>query len=190
MKMNTLVALILGWAKDRNLIDGSSVEQQYVKLVEEFGEYAAGLARGKLDVQADALGDMMVIDLIIARLGSVPLLQNLAEFTGADMDYDSVCAAIKENITDSGMIGAGKAFRMQAQNVGSLAACISDGDNPEEAVTMVFGACVATCFELGLDPVKVLEDVWNIIKDRKGRMVDGVFIKENDAMMAGGGNQQ
>jgi len=46
------------------------------------------------------------------------------------------------------------------------------------------------CAQRGSTPANILEDVWNIIKERKGKMVDGVFIKENDAMMATGSNGQ
>lgn len=111
MRMDQLTAKILGWANDRNLIEGSTVDKQFVKIVEEVGELAAGLARGKFDVVDDALGDIMVIAIIM-------------------------------------------------------------------------------CAQRGRTPPDILEDVWNIIKDRKGKMVDGVFIKENDAMMSGGSNQQ
>lgn len=111
MRMDQLTAKILGWANDRNLIEGSTIDKQFVKLVEEVGELAAGLARGKTDVIDDSLGDIMVIAIIM-------------------------------------------------------------------------------CAQRGRTPPDILEDVWNIIKDRKGKMVDGVFIKENDAMMSTGSNQQ
>ena len=111
MRMDELTAKVLGWANDRNLIAGSTVDKQFVKLVEEVGELAAGLARGKNEVVDDALGDIMVIAIIM-------------------------------------------------------------------------------CAQRGSTPANILEDVWNIIKERKGKMVDGVFIKENDAMMATGSNGQ
>lgn len=111
MRMDELVANVLGWANDRNLIEGSTVDKQFVKLVEEVGELAAGLARGKTDVVDDALGDIMVISIIM-------------------------------------------------------------------------------CAQRGSTPPNILEAVWDIIKTRKGKMVDGVFIKENDVMMLTGGNAQ
>lgn len=194
MRMNELAARILGWANDRNLIEGSTVEKQFVKLVEEHGEFAAGLARGKLDVQADALGDEMVILLIMAAQAEYNLLENLADYTGAKLDYDDVVQNIKDNISSSmlGLIGVSAAFQMQTRNIGQLSYSIRQEDESgvEEGITLAFGASIALCVELGLEPSVVLEDVWNIIKDRKGKMVDGVFIKENDAMMAGGSNEQ
>lgn len=95
--LDTLVNNFVQWHKDRNLIDGSTDQAQYVKLIEEAGELAGNIARGK-DV-SDDIGDMIVI------------LTNIA-----------------------------------ARNQLTLAQCC--------------------------------EQAWNDIKDRKGKMVDGVFIKE------------
>ena len=57
--MNTLINDCSKWSRDRNIIDGSTPKDQFVKLMEEAGELAASLARGK-DVRDD-LGDMVVI---------------------------------------------------------------------------------------------------------------------------------
>lgn len=188
MRFDRLVAQIIGWANDRNLIEGSTVEKQNIKLVEEFGEFAAGLARGKLDVQADALGDQLVICAIMGQQANVDLLGKMMEFTGAeDRNYDSVVAQVSANWY---RIGVNKGFLMQTQNLGYLAQSIMDGEDITEALALHFGSVLAMCLELGLRADNVLEDVWNIIKDRKGKMIDGVFVKENDAMMDGGGNAQ
>lgn len=188
MQMDRLVAQVIGWANDRNLIEGSTVEKQNVKLVEEFGEFAAGLARGKFDVQADALGDQLVILIIMAKQTNVDLLGKLVEFTGAEhRNYDGINGQITLNWY---RIGVGAGFLTQTQNLGYLAQSIDDGEDITEALALYFGSCIAMCLELGLAPVKVLEDVWNIIKDRKGKMIDGVFVKEDDKMMKGSCNTQ
>lgn len=92
---------IRGWAHARNLVNGSNPSQQFVKLSEEIGELAAGIARKKHDVVVDSIGDAVVVLTILAAQHNVPI---------------------------------------------------------EE--------CIAAA--------------WEEIKDRKGRMVDGVFIKESD----------
>ena len=53
--------LIGQWHRDRNLIDGSSDKDQYMKLIQEAGELSDSLCKGK-DIKDD-IGDMMV-DLI------------------------------------------------------------------------------------------------------------------------------
>lgn len=60
--------LITSWANDRNIINGSTAPHQFLKLIEEIGELAGNLARGKpID---DDIGDSMVV------------LNNLAEMQG------------------------------------------------------------------------------------------------------------
>lgn len=89
------------WAKDRNLIEGSDSFRQVTKLLEEAGEIAQGVAKGRVADIADGIGDAIVVLTILA-----------------------------------------------AQNEIHIEDCI--------------------------------ELAWEQIKDRKGRMVDGVFIKEGD----------
>lgn len=47
------------WHRDRNLVDGSTDQAQFVKLMEEAGELAGNIARGKC--VKDDIGDMMVV---------------------------------------------------------------------------------------------------------------------------------
>lgn len=89
------------WARDRNLIDGSDRFRQMVKLAEEQGELAAGIAKGNTELVADSIGDMVVVLTILAE--------------------------------QSGL---------------SIEGCI--------------------------------EQAYHEIKDRKGRMIDGVFVKSED----------
>lgn len=52
------------WAAARNLIQGSTPEKQFVKLMEEAGELAGDLARGRS--VHDDIGDMVVVLTILA----------------------------------------------------------------------------------------------------------------------------
>ena len=47
------------WHRDRNLIDGSTDKDQYMKLIQEAGELSDSLCKGK-DIRDD-IGDMMVV---------------------------------------------------------------------------------------------------------------------------------
>lgn len=90
------------WASDRNLIEGSDVKSQFVKLMEEAGELASAIAKQRDDEFADAVGDMFVVLTILSA-------------------------------------------------------------------------------QKGLDIEECIAGAWLEIKDRKGRMVDGVFVKDADA---------
>ena len=51
--------LIGQWHRDRNLIDGSTDKDQYMKLIQEAGELSDSLCKGN-DIKDD-IGDMMVV---------------------------------------------------------------------------------------------------------------------------------
>lgn len=61
---------IRDWAQARNLINGSDVKSQMLKMTEEVGELAAGIARNKETETLDAIGDCVVVLTILgAQLG-------------------------------------------------------------------------------------------------------------------------
>ena len=65
MKLGITTRSIKQWAKDRSLHTAES-NKQMLKLVEELGELAEGMAKGKEDEVKDALGDMYVVMTILA----------------------------------------------------------------------------------------------------------------------------
>jgi len=64
MSLEKLVKNVVKWHLDRNLIDGSNNQAQFVKLMEEAGELAGNISRDK-DVRDD-IGDMIVVLINIA----------------------------------------------------------------------------------------------------------------------------
>ncbi len=58
--------LIRAWAKDRNLIEASTAQAQFVKLIEEIGELAEAIAKGKDEQFMDSIGDAFVVLTILA----------------------------------------------------------------------------------------------------------------------------
>lgn len=54
------------WAYDRNLVAGSTPEKQMLKLVEEIGELAHGMAKGREAEIVDGIGDAVVVLTILA----------------------------------------------------------------------------------------------------------------------------
>ena len=61
------------WAKDRNLIEGSTVQAQFVKLIEEIGELAEAIAKGKQEQFEDSIGDAFVVLTILAAQKGVEI---------------------------------------------------------------------------------------------------------------------
>ena len=92
--------LIEHWAKQRDLHTADATKQM-LKLAEEFGELAQGMAKNKPDQISDSIGDMYVVMTILSM-------------------------------------------------------------------------------QLGLNIGDCIKDAYDEIKDRKGKMINGVFVKEQD----------
>src|SRR5690625_939127 len=65
MNLNELTNKIRIWATERGL-DEAQPEKQMLKLVEEIGELAEGLAKGNLDEVIDSIGGSYVVLTILA----------------------------------------------------------------------------------------------------------------------------
>lgn len=73
--MEELVQKIAQWHRDRNLIDGSTDKDQYMKLIQEAGELSDSICKGR-DVKDD-IGDMFVVLINIATRNNVTITECL-----------------------------------------------------------------------------------------------------------------
>ena len=101
MDINKLHSNIVQWAYDRNLIEGATPAAQMLKMVEELGELAGGIAKNRPEVIKDSIGDCFVVLTILAE-------------------------------------------------------------------------------QCGMDMQESIQQAWDEIKDRRGKLIDGVFVKEAD----------
>tara|TARA_B100000900_G_C20213418_1_gene566775 strand:+ start:95 stop:397 length:303 start_codon:yes stop_codon:yes gene_type:complete len=69
--------LIAQWHHDRNLIDGSTDKDQYMKLIQEAGELSDSLCKGK-DIRDD-IGDIMVVLINIMVRNKLTMTECLAQ---------------------------------------------------------------------------------------------------------------
>ncbi|MEK9198806.1 MazG-like family protein [Ureibacillus sp. FSL E2-3493] len=65
MSLDGLTINIKEWATERKL-DEAQPEKQMLKLIEEVGELAQGLAKANLDQVVDSIGDVYVVLTILA----------------------------------------------------------------------------------------------------------------------------
>ena len=159
--------LIIGWAADRNLIEGSTPSKQLDKLFEELGEYAGNSARGR--DRKDDLGDIFVVLTIL----SAQLKLNL------NMDLPEPTEVAIENYTNG----------LVYSSVGMVAVTYEmlRGGIPEMTLKEVGHTILQAVYILNIaakvnsvNLTDCVEISWNEIKDRKGKMVNGVFVKEAD----------
>jgi NTP pyrophosphatase (non-canonical NTP hydrolase) len=73
--INSQFEKIRNWSLDRNITHGSTPQAQFIKLVEEVGELASGIAQGKHEVVVDGIGDAVVVLTILAAQHNVSIEQ-------------------------------------------------------------------------------------------------------------------
>ena len=69
--MNELIEKVKEWHHERNLINGSSDQAQFVKLGEEMGELAGNICKGR-DI-TDDIGDIIVVLINMAERNGLTL---------------------------------------------------------------------------------------------------------------------
>lgn len=66
--------LVVDWAEDRNIIGGSSVRDQYIKAVSEMGELGDAILKNNRDEVEDAIGDILVCLINLAKISDVSMI--------------------------------------------------------------------------------------------------------------------
>lgn len=162
--------LVRQWAVDRNLIEGSTPEAQCVKLIEEYGELARGIAKKDEALIKDSIGDTLVVCIIMAaQLGSDSFNIDKLIFERSEVNNVN----IREKLVMSG-----------ATELGAISYFINVTNRDiDRCIGNIYALCdtlaeIAYLYKWSL--ADCLEAAYNEIKDRKGRMVDGIFIKEGD----------
>ena len=139
------------WATDKGIDKPEGVQRQFLKLVEEFGELDSALQRNDTPQYRDAVGDVQVVGIIMAmQLGKdLELNMDINDQTFPSVYLGKIAEALAKN-TD--------VFTPLQQFV----TCIR-----QEASEL-----------FKVNPDECLEEVYAIISKRKGKTVNGVFIKE------------
>lgn len=159
-----LVGLIEQWAEDRNLIKGSTPAKQCMKLFSEFGELADNVGINNLEEVKDGIGDVFVVTTIVTR----QLGYNLKNYAKANKhDFSSI--TLNEKLISL-------ASHTLSKFVSDALMSVIEEYEPQRIVDILRE--IAKRFDLTLD--ECVEHSYNEIKDRKGIMHEGIFIKEKD----------
>lgn len=153
--MNELIAKIEQWAEDRNIIKGSKPIDQAMKLFSEFGELADNVGKGR-DCRDD-IGDCAVVLIIMCRQLGIPVIDSIQK------DNDNY--SIKEYVTWLGYW---------------MCSWVSSGMSHIEELEFIFSNLINIAELSGTTLEECVQIAYNDIKDRKGLMHNGVFIKESD----------
>ena len=173
--MQQLIKQIEQWAEERNLIEGSTPQKQFLKLAEEIGELITGHNKRNLELIKDAVGDCFVVLTILSKQTGYWDLEG--DYWEALECKDAPISLYKQNENHS--------LQHILSNQGILATQLlgEEGDNEEEihyCIGLITYDLVHYSYGQGLDFKDCVQHAYNQIKDRKGKMVDGVFIKDGD----------
>ena len=162
--MNTKMNLeekVQQWFVDRNLHEANPVKQ-FLKLMEESGELFEGIAKDKSELIYDALGDIQVV-----MIGLEQQIKNGAQISANQQELELLLM-----VSSLGNI-AQKLYAHICHNETQIPLIKSD--------LMFLDSVVSTVsFCNGTTAENCLEEAYKVIKDRKGKMIDGVFVKEED----------
>jgi hypothetical protein len=162
MEATLFASNVAQWGEDRNLIEGSSPEAQFKKLMQESTELYEGLRLENMPEIVDGIGDCeVVLRMIECQLG-LPFIESVRvpPIVGRGDAFSIYMCAISRMI--------GRIRREQSPRF--IGECIDDARHAlyrlAEDYELTIGECRA--------------HAWNEIKDRKGRCINGVFVKEAD----------
>lgn len=159
-----LVTLTKKWFTDRDLEHGGRLDKQSLKLSEEFGELCAGYLKQNEKLTKDSIGDCAVVIVGLAML----IEENVHSiFEESDnirrKDVMECFKLLNANISE---------FQL-SQNLASKEMC---RHNLVRAVAYLKSISKA----LDYDFADCFEIAYNEIKDRKGKWIDGCFVKEEE----------
>lgn len=159
--MNTLEN-VKQWFIDRDLENGGRLDKQSLKLSEEFGELCAGYLKKNEQLTKDSIGDCAVVIVGLALLIKEDV-QGIFE-TSENNENVMICFShLSRNIRD---------FHVYQE--------ISAKDIARLSLVRTICWLKSLSSALGYDFKECFELAYQEIKDRKGRWIDGTFVKEED----------
>ena len=163
--MNTLEN-VKQWFIDRDLETGGRLDKQSLKLSEEFGELCAGYLKKNEKLTKDSIGDCAVVIVGLALLVKEDVHKIFDEVFGNEYDaYYAIGCLTFLNRTISN-IQLSNGFTDKNLYIIDLTRSIYW----LKSISKSLGYNFDECFELA----------YQEIKDRKGRWIDGSFVKEED----------
>lgn len=136
--------------------------KQFLKLMEESGELFEGIAKDKPELIYDALGDIQVV-----MIGFEQQIKNGSQISANQQELELLLM-----VSSLGNI---------AQKLYSHV-CHNETQTPLIKSDLMFLDSVISTISLYNETTSenCLDEAYEVIKDRKGKMIDGVFVKEED----------
>lgn len=151
------------WFIDRDLENGGRLDKQSLKLSEEFGELCAGYLKKNERLTKDSIGDCAVVIVGLALLIKADVQEIFDEVFSDEYRVIGCLTFLNRTISN---IQLSNGFTNKDMYIIDLTRSIYW----LKSISKSLGYNFEECFELA----------YQEIKDRKGKMIDGVFVKEED----------
>lgn len=178
-KLNEYKNLIQKWGVEKGLInmfDSQEVieqkkEKQFIKIGEETGEilkaYLLKESDEKIKLFKDAIGDTFVTYVI-------SLAQNGIEINFEELNYNLESSSIE--YLDGHIFN----FIHYLSTYKSLVTLYDYDSEVVTEITELIDNMYKTCKLLNIDLLECIDLAWNEIKDRKGSLISGTFVKDGN----------
>ncbi|WP_367006448.1 MazG-like family protein [Streptococcus sp. ZY19097] len=157
----TLEEKVDQWFVDRNLHEANPVKQ-FEKLMEESGELFEGIAKDKPELIKDALGDMRVVIIgLLLQLNR----GNKPEAANREL-------LLLELVKHIGNMAGKILLHIENKNTEKISVGVEllGINRTMQYIALYSDTTLTDCLQIAYDK----------IKDRKGKMINGVFVKEED----------
>lgn len=163
MTINELNAHIIDWAKERELDTKGTVEAQAIKTVEELSELIKAICKNKKEDIIDSIGDVYVTLVIGNMLYTQEDLEEIYDFVNDG--YNIMIDFTKEDILTN----------LATSIYHSLEVKYSYLNLYEILQNLLI---ISNMYDFGF--IECVETAYNTIKDRKGKIVNGTYVKDED----------
>lgn len=185
MTMKELLALIVQWGVDRGFPTGGTVQGQALKLAEEWGKEAcANLLASDLEKFKDDVGDQVVVLVMMGLSNKVDpsvLVDNLSfvlrETTGSALAQSFWYSQDKSTLPG---VHVYQMFLGQGQKLGAISEAVVKGYSLLPLIREYAESLQSFCDYVGVNVFESMQVAYEQIKDRKGTMINGSYIKESD----------
>lgn len=166
--MKKLIYLVEQWSIDRNINEANPIKQ-YDKLIEEYGELVKGLNKNDKNLIKDSIGDMLVVMII--------MMQQVK----GDMEYAVKISEYGEDKANTVIYV--KSLSILGENLEGLTSDKTNGElfiGIQTMISNIIYLLKQTAADHNMNLITCLNAAYDEIKDRKGKMIDGKFVKESD----------
>jgi hypothetical protein len=170
--LETTFDLIEVWANDRNIIKGSTAKDQFIKLISEFGELCSHADRFMTDLEED--DEYEDINLIKDDIGDTSVVfKILSSQLGLSFNELLYIDSLPDTYNNEILLGS---------CLGKLGDAIlkNDLDTARIFIGLSLQYLTSAAIYYDLDYKDCVESAYKEIKNRKGIMYNGAFIKSTD----------